>query len=211
MSMTSSLDNFSMSVFGHGAVALIALILSIAAPAQKLIAPDRIKIMEIDLRNVKIEGLETKLKNMDKKPAAERTKTNDKKPAEKPAPQKPQPVIQTIKVNRETADLNRTMTVSIIDAFRIAMTRCWQIDSDRADLEGIRTVAHLKMYPNGKVQSFWFEQAMRADTDSAFAYVLETIRFAIEACQPFTMLPRTEYEHWKSVQLTFFPTAKTVE
>jgi len=201
------LNDFFLSVLLHAVAALIIAVFSLIAPAPKTIAPNRIRILEIDLKNVKITGLETILKNAEKDAGAER----DKKTAKAEAAQKPAPVMQTIKVNRETADLNRTMTVSIIDAFRIAMTRCWQIDSDRADLEGIRAVAHLKMYPNGKVQSFWFEQAPRADTDSAFAYVLETIRFAIEACQPFAMLPRTEYEHWKSVQLTFFPTAKTVE
>jgi hypothetical protein len=202
------LNDFFLSVLLHAVAALIVIIFSLIAPRPLMIAPNRIRILEIDLKNVKITGLETILKNAEKGKDAERDKT---KTAKAEAAQKPTPVMQTIKVNRETADLNRTMTVSIIDAFRIAMTRCWQIDSDRADLEGIRAVAHLKMYPNGKVQSFWFEQAPRADTDSAFAYVLETIRFAIEACQPFTMLPRTEYEHWKSVQLTFFPTAKTVE
>jgi hypothetical protein len=103
------------------------------------------------------------------------------------------------------------MTVSVVDALRIAMTRCWQIDSERPDLTEIRAVAHLKLFPNGKVQSYWFEGQSRADSDPAFAYVLETIRLAIDACDPFGMLPRGEYENWKSVQLTFFPTAKVVE
>ena len=103
------------------------------------------------------------------------------------------------------------MTVSIIDAFRISMTRCWHIDQTRPGLEGIRAVVHIRLHPNGRVQSYWFEEATRADRDPVFAYVLDTIKMAIDACQPFSMLPRNEFEQWQSVQLTFFPTAKVVE
>ena len=211
MSKIFSAENFSLSVVGHLFVALIVVLLATMAPTPKFIAPDRIKIMEIDLRNVEIKGLETQLRNMEKKTEAKTKPTESKNPTVKATPPKPQPVIQTIKVNRETAGLNRTMTVSIVDAFRIAMTRCWQIDSARSDLKEIRAVVHLRLYPNGRVQNYWFEQASRADTDNAFAYVLETIKLAIDACQPFTMLPGVEYDKWKTVQLTFFPTAKTVE
>lgn len=208
--INKNLENLLMSAFLHAIAVLIAVALSLAAPIPNEIAPNRIKILHIDLKNVKITGLETALKNMNEADAAKK-QTEAKNPTvaetEKPA----EPVMQTIRVNRETAHLDRTMTVSVIDAFRIAMTRCWQIDSARSDLKEIRAVVHLRLYPNGRVQNYWFEQASRADTDNAFAYVLETIKLAIDACQPFTMLPGVEYDKWKTVQLTFFPTAKTVE
>jgi hypothetical protein len=206
-----SFENFSLSVMFHAAVALLVVGFAFIMPAPKIIAPDRIKITEINLKNVKIEGLETKLKNMEKQ-SAEKNDNNSAKPKASPEKQKKaEPVIRTIKVNRETAALNQTMTVSVIDAFRISMTRCWQIDSTRPDLAEIRAVAHIKLHRNGRLQGYWFEQSSRADRDPAFAYVLDTIRLAIDACQPFSMLPRNEYDKWKSVQLTFFPTAKIVE
>jgi hypothetical protein len=201
----NSFENLSLSVLLHAAAALIVRVLAIAAPEPKIVAPDRIKIMEIDLNDVKIEGSETKLKNKD----AQNHKSGPSGASAEP--KKPQPVMKTIKVNREIQSIDRTMTVSVIDALRIAMTRCWQIDSSRADLAEIRAVAHIKLYPNGRVQSYWFEQQPRADTDPTWAYVFETIRLAIDACNPFSMLPRGEYENWKSVQLTFYPTAKIIE
>lgn len=204
-----SFENFSLSVLAHAAVALLVVGFAFIMPAPKIIAPDRIRITEINLKDVKIEGLETKLKNMEKNKAAKAGKDSAKPKVS--AQKKTEPVIQTIKVNRETAALDRTMTVSVIDALRIAMTRCWQIDSTRPDMAEIRAVAHIKLHPNGRMQSYWFEQASRADRDPAFAYVLDTIRLAIDACQPFSMLPRNEYDAWKSIQLTFFPTAKIVE
>ena len=111
-----------------------------------------------------------------------------------------------IRVNREKLSLNRTMTVSVVDALRVAMTRCWTIDTTRPDIDGIRAVAHLTMRRNGTVRDVWFESAARAETDPAFAYVLETIRSAINVCQPFKMLPENEFDKWEKIQLTFYPT-----
>jgi hypothetical protein len=102
------------------------------------------------------------------------------------------------------------MTVSVVDALRVALTRCWAIDSQRPDIEDIRAVAHLTMNRDGMVRDVWFESASRADTDPAFAYVLETIRGALSACQPFKMLPVSEFGHWEKIDLTFYPTSGTI-
>lgn len=111
-----------------------------------------------------------------------------------------------IRVNREVVSLDRTLTVSVIDALRVAMTRCWNIDTKRSDISNIRAVAHLTMRRNGTVRDVWFESAARAETDPAFAYVLDTIRSAINLCQPFKMLPVGEFDKWEKIQLTFYPT-----
>ena len=110
-----------------------------------------------------------------------------------------------VRVNREVLSLNRTLTISVADALRVAMTRCWVIDTTRPDLDDIRAVAHLKMRPNGTVADLWFESAARAENDPTFAYVLDTIRAAIRTCEPLSMLPRSEYNDWKDIQLTFYP------
>ena len=138
-------------------------------------------------------------------------KTKDTQVKEKPVDDKPAPKKKTIvRVNRNVVSLDRTLTVSVVDALRVAMTRCWTIDTKRSDVSGIRAVAHLTMRPNGMVGDVWFESAGRADTDPAFAYVLDTIRSAINVCQPFKMLPPNEYEKWRQIQLTFYPTQGTV-
>ncbi len=119
------------------------------------------------------------------------------------APKKKKTVVR---VNREVVSLDRTLTVSVVDALRVAMTRCWNIDTKRPDISDIRAVAHLTMRRNGTVRDVWFESAARAETDPAFAYVLDTIRTAIDVCQPFKMLPAGEFEKWEKIQLTFYPT-----
>lgn len=119
------------------------------------------------------------------------------------APKKKKTVVR---VNREVVSLDRTLTVSVVDALRVAMTRCWTIDTRRPDISDIRAVAHLTMRRNGTVRDVWFESAARAETDPAFAYVLNTIKSAIDVCQPFKMLPVSEFDKWEKIQLTFYPT-----
>ncbi len=126
---------------------------------------------------------------------------HEKKP-DTPAPKKK----TVVRVKRDVVSLDRTLTVSVVDALRVAMTRCWVIDTTRPDISDIRAVAHLTMRPNGTVRDVWFESAAREQTDPAFAYVLGTIRAAINTCQPFKMLPRGEFDKWEKIQLTFYPT-----
>ncbi len=123
---------------------------------------------------------------------------------EKPVEEKPAPKKRTVvRVNREVMTLDRTMSISVVDALRVAMTRCWVIDTTRPDITDIRAVAHLTMNKNGMVRDVWFESAARANTDAGFAYVLDTIRDAINTCQPFKMLPPGEFAKWEKIQLTF--------
>ena len=238
-------ENIMMSVLGH--LVLLATMFasfSVVIERAKLVTPNRIQIVEIDLKDVKVSGTETKLYNTnspDKKEEAkidkksrdkenifdEKTelkqpsmvenesktlskekadKKDDKKPDEKEAPRKK----TVVRVNREVLSLDRSMTVSVIDALRVALTRCWNIDSSRPGLEDIRLTAHIKFLPTGVVDRLWFESESRAETDSDFAYVLETAREAIKTCSPFSMLPRNEYDAWRDTSVTFYPTSGKV-
>lgn len=240
-----SSENLLMSVCGH--LILVAVMVTsfiVIVERAKLVAPDRVQIMEIDLNDVKVSGDETKLYNVgapvvqpEKKeepkpePAAapepepeevkpiEAPSMVEDVPAEKPKEEKkeeakpeqvaapaPKKKRRVVRVNREVLSLDRTLTVSVVDALRVAMTRCWNIDTTRSDIGDIRAVAHLTMRRNGTVRDVWFESAARADTDAAFAYVLDTIRSAINVCQPFRMLPANEFSKWEKIQLTFYPT-----
>lgn len=149
-----------------------------------------------------VEEPEPEPEKEDKKPEP----VEEKKVESAPAPKKK----RVIRVNREVMSLDRTMTVSVVDALRVAMTRCWVVDTTRSDIGDIRAVAHLTMRRNGTVRDIWFESEARAETDPAFAYVLETIRDAINVCQPLDMLPANEFSKWEKIQLTFYPTSGKV-
>ena len=175
-------ENILMSVFGHLVLFSIMIFsFSFVVERAKLVTPNRIEIVELDLKSVKISGDETKLYNTvqpktdevqkdDKKdtkqPDAENKKIDLKQPTmveneskkldkEKsvkkdkakdentPAPRKK----KSGKFNLEVFSLDRTMTVSVVDALRVAMTRCWVVDTNRPDVADIRLTAHLKMLP----------------------------------------------------------------
>lgn len=257
-----SAENLLMSVLGHLAlVAVMVTAFAVVVNRAKLVTPDRIQIMEIDLNDVVVSGEETKLYNVGQvaqakpeeetvAPVAQPDKKEEKaeekpeeikvetptlveevkpepepepeeEPEKKPEPEKkaepekeskpvePAPAPKkrkVVRVNREVLSLERTLTVSVVDALRVAMTRCWVIDNKRPDITDIRAVAHLTMRKNGTVRDVWFESAARAETDPAFSYVLDTIRSAIDRCQPFRMLPQNEFSKWEKIQLTFYPT-----
>lgn len=242
-----SSENLLMSLCGH--LLLIAILVTsfvVVVDRAKLVTPDRIEIMEIDLSTVKVSSDDTILYNVNEKEepvikdiekdqtvenqesvdvvpieeekietptlvepepvTVEENKKEEIKESSKEETPKPKKKKMVVRVNREVVSLDRTLTVSVIDALRVAMTRCWVIDTNRTDIEDIRAVAHLTMRKNGTVRDVWFESAARAQTDPAFAYVLDTIRRAIDVCQPFKMLPSSEFDKWEKIQLTFYPT-----
>lgn len=238
-------ENIMMSVFGHLVlIALMVFSFSVIVEDAKLVTPNRVQIIELDLKNVKISGDETKLYNTAPPQQNEEEKNNeksretkitqnekielkqptiiedeskklkDKKSEQKQEQQveeKPVPRKKTVvRVNREVLSLDRTMTISVIDALRVALTRCWNIDINRPGLEDIRLTAHIRFLPTGIVDRLWFESETRAQTDPDFAYVLETARDAIKTCSPFSMLPRNEYNKWRDTSVTFYPTSGKV-
>ena len=57
-------ENLMMSVLGHLVlIAMMVLSFSVVIERAKLVTPNRIEIIELDLKNVKITGDETKLYN----------------------------------------------------------------------------------------------------------------------------------------------------
>jgi len=238
-------ENFLMSVLGHLVlIAVMLLSFSMVVDDAKTVATNRIQIVEIDLKNVKVSGDETKLYNTSvpeekkveendkktevkenipdekvdlKQPTMIENESKDKKQKdevkkqEKNIEDKPVPRKKTVvRVNREVLSLDRTMTISVIDALRVALTRCWNIDTSRPGIEDMRLTAHIKFLPTGVVDRLWFESEARAQTDPDFAYVLDTAKAAIKTCSPFSMLPRNEYDKWKNTSVTFYPTTGKV-
>ena len=158
-----SSENLLMSVCGH--LFLVAIMITsfvVVVDRAKLVAPDRIEIMEIDLNSVKVSGDESILYNVnaDKEPVpetkeemqkeekvAEPEKEIEPEPIETPSlveekkeeikdsdsskkekveeiKQEPKKKRTVVRVNREVVSLDRTLTISVVDALRVAMTRC---------------------------------------------------------------------------------------
>lgn len=214
-----SSENFLLSILGHLLIVSFLLIsISFTIKKSKIISKDRIEITEINLSNIQISK-ETELYDIKSEEQKEEKITNKKEEPIKDEKIKDTSFIDEskkinkenkkiekrtiIKVNRQS--VTRTMTISVLDALRTSLTRCWVIDLERFDLSNIRIVAHLKMDKNKYISDVWFESASLANTDSAFAYALETVKSALKTCQPFSILPSSEYDTWKTIILNFYP------
>lgn len=197
------LENSGLSVLVH--LLLVAvMITSFAVARETIVAPPRPKLMQVDLSQVKVSREKTTANSTDEKSKTEespRGQGKDKtsvKPASKP-------VKKIVAVQRDKEVLNRHVNVSVSDALRIAMTRCWQIDTSIAGLEEFNVSAHLTMSLGGWVRDLWIENEAGLNDGGTGSYVLESVRAAIQNCQPFSMLPDTDFEAWKNVKLNFFP------
>ncbi|MDR0967978.1 MAG: hypothetical protein LBL75_04120 [Rickettsiales bacterium] len=232
-----SFENMTISIALHlGIVALLITSFAVLNPMDSVVMSDHVQIYEIDLSRVEIKGDETMVFNTELPPDAPKPTQQKKEPMKKPdekigetekpiesttmvenkktdkpvenktAPRAP----QIVRVNRETTSLNRTMTVSVVDALRVAMIRCWVFDSNFPGVSDVRAVAHLTMNKRGYVSDLWFEGESAAAENPAINYIFGTIRTAIENCVPFSMLPENEYDKWQKIQLTFYPASGKV-
>ena len=78
-----SLENILMSIGGHLVViAIMVTSFALVVNRAKLVTPDRIQILEIDLNDVKVSGDETKLYNVGQMEEKEQEPTPE--PANKP-------------------------------------------------------------------------------------------------------------------------------
>lgn len=214
-----SSENFLLSILGHLLIVSFLLVsISFTIKKSKIISKDRIEITEINLSNIQISK-ETELYDIKSEEQKEEKITNKKEEPIKDEKIKDTSFIDEskkinkenkkiekrtiIKVNRQS--VTRTMTISVLDALRTSLTRCWVIDLEKFDLSNIRIVAHLKMDKNKYIRDVWFESESFSNTDSAFAYALETVKSALKTCQPFSILPSSEYDTWKTIVLNFYP------
>ncbi|MCL2629639.1 MAG: hypothetical protein FWD33_03055 [Alphaproteobacteria bacterium] len=201
-----SLENSGASVLIHLVVIGVMLTTFHRLP-DKIIAPEVPKIMVVDLTQVKITREPTRANTRQEPVAVPTPRGQEAKPAAQvqPAPEAPQPVVRTVTVQRDRGALHRNVNVSIIDALRVAMTRCWQIDTGMPGLDGIVASAHLAMARGGFVREMMIENEDAIAATESGLYVLDTIRTAIANCQPFTMLPDEDFGAWRSIKLNFFP------
>ncbi len=174
-----------------------------------IVAPEKMKIIDVDLSQVKITKNKTNVSG-DNKPISsiiEKGQGKDKNKVEKTSKEEN----KVMMVRREGNPLMRTMTISVIDALRVAMSRCWRIDANLKGMNDIKIVAHLSMRENGFVKNVWYDNETRAYSDKLFGQVLNSVKTAISVCQPFSMLPTEMYDDWKEIELTFYPMSGVVQ
>lgn len=102
-----------------------------------------------------------------------------------------------------------SLTLSQLDALRIKLRNCWNIDPGAKGIEDMVIVLKIKLSQNGRVENLSFEDQDRYENDPVFRSVADSARRAVLVCQPFD-LPRDKYQNWKDAVFTFNPKSSSV-
>ncbi len=109
-----------------------------------------------------------------------------------------------------TADyLKNQLAVSYIDAIRIKLRSCWNIDPGAKDIKNMKIIIRTTISPDGNISDI---DILNKNEDSSpwFSAVAESAKRALIACAPYH-LPVEYYNDWKNIVFTFYPDKQSVQ
>ena len=109
-----------------------------------------------------------------------------------------------------TADyLRKQLSMSYIDAIRIKLRSCWNIDVGAKGIKDMKIVIRTTISPDGNISNI---DILNMDNNSSpsFKAVAESARRALFVCSPYN-LPVEYYQDWKSIVFTFYPDKQSVQ
>ena len=154
---------------------------------------DKIKDKKKDNKKTKNdEDFDQILKNLDTKPAPSKDDTKKESKGKK---------------QNLTNKFSEEAKMSLIDAMKRQVMQCWNLDAGIRDIEKMSTVLHIKLKPDGEIETIKFLDQSRMDRDPFFRSFVESTRRAVLECAPYN-LPPDMYEGnegWKEIELEFDP------
>lgn len=109
-----------------------------------------------------------------------------------------------------TADyLKKQLAVSYIDAIRIKLRSCWNIDPGAKDIKNMKIVIRTTISPDGNINNIDILNLNESESPW-FKAVAESAKRALIVCSPYH-LPVEYYNDWKSIVFTFYPDKQSVQ
>lgn len=109
-----------------------------------------------------------------------------------------------------TADyLKKQLAVSYIDAIRIKLRSCWNIDPGAKDIKNMKIVIRTTISPDGNINNIDILN-LNESNSPWFKAVAESAKRALIVCSPYH-LPVEHYNEWKSIVFTFYPDKQSVQ
>ena len=97
------------------------------------------------------------------------------------------------------------MTGSERDAFRVAVSSCWNVDVG-SEAANVTVTVGFELGRDGKVQGDVRQIGGSGGSDAAISTAYNAARRAILRCQrEGFQLPADKYDQWQSVEMTFDP------
>jgi outer membrane biosynthesis protein TonB len=92
---------------------------------------------------------------------------------------------------------------SVVAEFRRHLKTCMKLPANMNPDDDVRVKLRVLMTPDGKLASA--PQLIEATASAKGPLLLRSATSALEACQPYAMLPRDRYGEWKVLDLDFSP------
>ena len=106
--------------------------------------------------------------------------------------------------------LKKQMAVSYIDAIRIKLRSCWNLDPGAKDIKNMKIVIRTSVSPDGNINAIEILNKDEYLSSPWFKAVAESAKRALIICSPYN-LPVEFYQDWKDIVFTFYPDRKSVQ
>ncbi len=106
--------------------------------------------------------------------------------------------------------LKKQMAVSYIDAIRIKLRSCWNLDPGAKDIKNMKIVIRTSISPDGNINAIEILNKEEYLSSPWFKAVAESAKRALIICSPYS-LPIEFYKDWKDIVFTFYPDKKSVQ
>ncbi len=112
--------------------------------------------------------------------------------------------------NSVTDILKKQMAISYIDAIRIKLRSCWNLDPGAKDIKNMKIVIRTSVSPDGNISAIEILNKDEYSSSPWFKAVAESAKRALIICSPYN-LPVEFYQDWKDIVFTFYPDKKSVQ
>ncbi|MCC8942721.1 hypothetical protein H8A99_41505, partial [Bradyrhizobium sp. Arg68] len=92
---------------------------------------------------------------------------------------------------------------SVVAEFRRHLKSCMKLPSQLTTGDDVRVKLRVFMKPDGKLAAA--PQLIEASASAKGPLLLQSATNALQACQPYAMLPKDRYGEWKVLDLDFAP------
>ncbi|MDR1476512.1 MAG: hypothetical protein LBI17_00065 [Rickettsiales bacterium] len=111
-----------------------------------------------------------------------------------------------------TADfLKKQISVSYIDAIRIKLRGCWNIDPGAKGIKDMKIAIRAEFSADGNIKDIGILNADEYAGSPWFKAVADSARRALIVCSPYANLPEAFYDEWKTIVFTFYPDKKNIQ
>ncbi|RTL50378.1 MAG: hypothetical protein EKK40_13130 [Bradyrhizobiaceae bacterium] len=92
---------------------------------------------------------------------------------------------------------------STVETFRLHLRKCSQLPPNITSSDKIRIVLRVALSPEGKLMAP--PALIEASASAKGPFLMQAAIKALQACQPYDMLPAEKYKEWRVLDLSFTP------